>query len=91
MRTVNFEFPYFHEDFGEEVVVEVEALLTKGVNNDVSDWDFRDHLEIVEVCPYFLGELLSIDIPEDVIYSEISSQIRDADITCAFNEECGGF
>lgn len=91
MRSTVVEFPYFHKGFGQEVVVEAEAMLYKGIPNSSSDWDARDYLDIISVIVYFEGDVLDIDIPRQVIYSEISAQIRDAEMSQAFLEEDGGF
>ncbi|QYC52579.1 hypothetical protein [Salmonella phage SSBI34] len=91
MRTVTIDFPYFNVDMAKEVIVEVEFMLHKGIKNPQSDWDSRDYLDIVSVEVFDEGDKILIDIPEQVIYSEISAQIRDAQINRAFNEETGGF
>lgn len=91
MRSTTVEFPYFHKDFGQEVVVEAEVMLYKGIPNAASDWDAEDYLDIISVTVYFEGDVLDIDIPRQVIYAEISAQIRDAEMSRAFLEEDGGF
>lgn len=92
MRNINIEFPYFHKEFGQEVIVEVEAVMYKGIGKGAaSDWDVEDYLDIFNVEVFYERELLSIDIPDQVIYSEISAKIRDAQMTVAFSEEDGGF
>lgn len=91
MRTISIDFPYFHKDFGKEVIVEVEFILYKGTPNAESDWDAQDYLEITYTGVYHEGDELSIDIPKKVIYSEISARIREAEIDAAFKEEIGGF
>lgn len=91
MRSTTVEFPYFHKAFGKEVVVEAEVMLYKGIPNAESDWDAEDYLEIISVAVYHEGDVLDIDIPRKVIYSEISAQVRDAEMQQAFLEEDGGF
>lgn len=91
MRTVPFDFPYFHPELGEQVVVEVEAMVYGRSPNPESDWDAQDFIELVEVNVYLNGERISVDIPDLVVYSEISLQIRKAQIDRAFLEEDGGF
>jgi len=91
MRTFNIDFIYFHEAFGEDVVVEAEAMLYKAVPNPTSDWDAKDHLEVVSTEVYHKGDVVDIDIPLQVIYSEILAKIRDAEMVIAFSEEDGGF
>lgn len=91
MRSTTVEFPYFHKVFGQEVVVEAEVMLYKGIPNAESDWDAEDYLEIISVAVYHEGDVLDIDIPRKVIYAEISAKIRDAEMTQAFLEEDGGF
>lgn len=91
MRIINVEFTHFHKGFGQEVVVEAEAVFYKGVQNADSDWDAQDYLDITTVDVFHEGEAISIDIPQQVIYAEISSQIRNAEMSVAFMEESGGF
>ena len=91
MRTMLVEFPYFHKTLGEEVIVEAEVMFYKGIPNAASDWDAQDYLEIISFGVYLDGKSVSVDIPNKVIYSEISSKVRDAEITSAFLEEDGGF
>lgn len=91
MRSINVEFTHFHKVFGQEVVVEAEAMLYKGVQNADSDWDAQDYLDIVAVDVFHEGEPVSIDIPRQVIYAEISSQLRNAELSRSFMEESGGF
>lgn len=91
MRSTTIEFPYYHKDFGQEVIVEAEVMLFKGIRNPASDWDAKDYVDILSVEVYHSGEPLSVDIPEEVIYSELTSQIRDAEMSKAFLEESGGF
>ncbi len=91
MRSTTVEFPYFHKAFGQEVVVEAEVMLYKGIRNAESDWDAEDYLDIISVAVYFEGDVLDIDIPRQVIYAEISAKIRDAEMNRAFLEEDGGF
>lgn len=91
MRSTTVEFLHFHKGVGHEVVVEAEVMLFKGIPNAASDWDAEDYLEIISVAVYDEGDVLDIDIPPKVIYSEISSQIRDAEMSAAFLEESGGF
>lgn len=91
MRTITIEFPYFPKNYGEEVIVEVEAMLFKGIKNAASDWDAEDYLDIISTAVYHNGDVLDIDIPRNVIYAEISAKVRDAEMTQAFLEESGGF
>lgn len=91
MRTITIEFPYFPKAYGEEVIVEVEAMLHKGIPNADSDWDSEDYLDIIQISVYHNGDTLDIDIPHNVIYAEISAQIRSAEQERAFSEENGGF
>lgn len=91
MRTTTIDFPFFHKEVGKEVIVEVEVMLYKGIKNPASDWDARDFIEILTKDVYLDGEAISVDIPDDVIYSVISSQIRDAQVWENFYEEDGEF
>lgn len=93
MRSFIINFPHFHKDLDQEVIVEVEAMLYRSVPNADSDWDSQDFIDIIETTVYAEGgkEVLSVDIPVKVIYSEISAQIRSAEMTRAFEEEEGGF
>lgn len=91
MRSISVEFTHFHKIFGQEVVVEAEAMLYKAVPNAESDWDSQDYLDITSVDVFHEGEPVSIDIPHQVIYAEISSQIRNAELSRSFMEESGGF
>lgn len=90
MRTINIDFLYTPKEYGQEVIVEVEAMPFKSVSNPDSDWEAKDFIEITEVSVYHNGDVLDIDIPRNVIYSEISAKIRDADVYCSFMEETGG-
>lgn len=91
MRTIDIEFLHFHKGLGHEVVVEVEAMLFKGIPNADSDWDSEDYLDILSIGVYHDGDVIDVDIPRKVIYSEISAKIRDAEMTRAFLEEDGGY
>lgn len=91
MRTTIIDFPYPHEDYQEDLVVEVEFILAKAVADPDSDWDAKDHLEIISQVVSHRGDVLDIDIPSCVIYSEVNSMIRNAFIQRALAEEDGGF
>lgn len=91
MRTFNIDFLYFHSSIGDDVAVEVESIIAKAIPNPASDWDSADHIEIVSATVYHQGEIIDVDIPEKVIYAEISARIRDAEINSAFAEESGSF
>lgn len=91
-----FEFVYNHLELGEEVIVEATANIYQPYANPDSDWDAKQHVEVTKVEVWLspsskLDSGVRIDIPEDVIYSEICAQIRAAELTRAFDEEDGGF
>lgn len=91
MRTVDIEFTMFNEEIGKDVVVEAEVILHKGINDAPSDWDASDYMDIWSVTVYEDGEEVALDIPYSVVYRQIESQVRNAQLERSFNEETGGF
>lgn len=91
MNIINIEFLYLPKGFDEEVCVDAEVCITKGFENDSSDWDAKDNFEILSAQVFFGGDVLDIDVPLEVIKEEVYHQIRCAQISDTFSEESGGF
>lgn len=86
-----------HEQFG-KILVEVEATIKEAEpNNTSSDYDCRGYIDIHDYEVSLLADdgrvigTAELAIPIDILYSEISRQIRNADIDECFDEENGGF
>lgn len=72
----SFDFEYFID--GRDFTVEVDFTATTGIADPASDWDAKDHVVIDKVTVYNdYGDEVSVDIPSEKVYSEISAKIRD--------------
>lgn len=83
------EFDYFAEELEENVICSVDFTFTIPYANADSDWDASQHVQIEGItfwrngCEY--GGVIAIS--HELIYSEISAFIREAEITRAFDED----
>lgn len=90
MRTVTIEFQHTRNNISYDV--EADLIAIGAAPRPESDWDARDHFEIVTVDTYLDGELIAgVWIHDEVIYLEFLRQLRDAEVAVAFTEENGGF
>lgn len=97
MQEFEFDFTYECPENLKTYVVAVTAAVSQSVAQAESDWDAKDYVEITEVHVWAKNGTDAMEyeegfeIPEKVIYDEISAQIRAAEISRLFDEEDGGF
>lgn len=90
MRTITIEFQLVAQ--GQTYDVEAELIAIAAAPNPESDWDAKDHFEVVDAKAFLEGkEHHGIYISDEVVYHEFLRHIRDAEIAVAFAEEEGGF
>lgn len=97
MQEFEFDFTYKCPENLKTYIVAVTAAVSQAVAQADSDWDAKDYVEIAEVHVWATNGTdpmeyeEGFEIPEKVIYDEISAQIRAAEISRLFDEEDGGF
>lgn len=82
---VDLEFEYHAAEIG---IVVVEA--TYDILPAISKGG-KDSLELQSINVFLDGEKVYVDIPDEVLYSELSTKIRNADINDSFGAEDGEF
>lgn len=73
------------------VVLEVEYNRLPEVIGAQSDWDSRNHIEIVNSSVFQDGVQLDVDIDPKQLYSIVSARLREVEVEIVFDEEEGGF
>lgn len=82
---VDLEFEYHAAEIG-IVVVEATYDILPAISKEG-----KDSLELQSINVFLDGEKVYVDIPDEVLYSELSTKIRNADIKDSFGAEDGEF
>lgn len=88
--TQSIEIATFVEGIG-SVVLEVEYNNLPKVIGANSDWDSRNHIEIVKAELFKDGEQVDVDIDLNQVYPVVSARLREVEVELAFEDEEGGF
>jgi hypothetical protein len=72
-------------------VLDVEYINLPAVIGANSDWDSRNHIEIISADLYQDGTKLDVDIDLDQVYSVVSSRLREVEVELVLDDEQGGF
>lgn len=99
-REISFDFLYTHGNDPRKFTVEVDAVVkSPDPFDDTSDMDNQGYQIVTGYRVYqkqTIGysevtmEFSGFDIPEDVLYSELSAYLRDEELDSCFEEETGG-
>ncbi|URC22850.1 hypothetical protein KASHIRA_02760 [Serratia phage vB_SmaM-Kashira] len=88
--TQSIEIATFVDGIG-AAVLDVQYNYLPAVIGANSDWDSRNHIEIVEASLWQKGEKLDVDIDLNQVYPVVSARLQEVEMEQAFEEEEGGF
>lgn len=64
-----------------DLVAEVEILYYPAdIGSDVSDWDGKDHWEIIKCSIYSNGKEIDLELSEEFLYSKVKQKLREIEL-----------